>query len=387
MKQNQTHIFDVAFPQRIVAMEPICTFVTDPFIPTRRPSPTLLILDFALPKIRLTQREWQSEIAQGMVGMNRFASFLATILGLAAMLSPAAAQGPTIHGCPVLPANNIWNTRIDGLPVDVNSDNYIARIGPNDPLHPDFGSGTIQGRPFGIPFITVGGTQPPVPIRFQYADESDPGPYPIPPNVPIEGGKFSTGDRHILVIDVDHCLLYEAYRAVPLGGGKRWLAGSGAVYNLTSNALRPAGWTSADAAGLPIFPGLCRKDEVVAGEIKHALRFTVSQTRNQYVWPARHEASSNSDPNLPPMGQRFRLKANYDISGYPPDARVILTALKRYGMILADNGSDWFFSGTQDNAWDNDVLNTLKNVRGSDFEAVDVSPLLIDANSGQALQP
>jgi hypothetical protein len=307
---------------------------------------------------------------------------------LAATLSRSAtAQGPTIDGCPVLPANNIWNTRVDQLPVDSNSDNYIARIGANDPLHPDFGSGTIQGQPFGIPFITVGGTQPPVPIRFYYANESDPGPYPIPPNVPIEGGRFSTGDRHILIIDVDNCVLYEAYKALPLSGGKRWIAGSGAVYDLTSNALRPEGWTSADAAGLPVFPGLCRKDEVDAGEIKHALRFTVSQTRNEYVWPARHEASSSNDSDLPPMGQRFRLKANYDITSYPPDAQVILTALKRYGMILADNGSDWFLSGTQDDAWDNDVLNTLKNVHGSDFEAVDVSSLLIDPDSGQAVQP
>jgi hypothetical protein len=320
--------------------------------------------------------------------MDRFNRVWTMIVWLtAAWPATASAQGPTVDGCPVLPSDNIWNTRIDGLPVDANSDHYISRIGPNDPLHPDFGSGTIQGRPFGIPFITVGGTQPPVPIRFQYADESDPGPYPIPPNVPIEGGKFSTGDRHILIIDVDNCMLYEVYRAIPLSGGKRWLAGSGAVYDLTSNALRPAGWTSADAAGLPILPGLCRKDEVAKGEIKHALRFTVSQTRSAYVWPARHEASSSSDPDLPPMGQRFRLKANYDIASYPPDAQVILMALKRYGMILADNGSDWFLSGTQDNAWDNDVLNTLKNVHGSDFEAVDVSSLLIDPNSGQAIQP
>jgi len=307
-------------------------------------------------------------------------------LGLA-MSASVQAQGPTIGGCPVLPADNVWNTRIDHLPVDPQSNNYISRIGAGDPLHPDFGSGTIQGRPFGIPFVTVGDSQPLVPIRFYYADESDPGPYPFPPNAPIEGGKFSTGDRHVLVVDIDNCVLYEAYRCLPLGGGNRWLAGSGAVYDLTSNALRPAGWTSADAAGLPMVPGLCRQDEVAAGEIRHALRFTVSQTRDEFIWPARHSASSSNDPDLPPMGQRFRLKASYDISSHPPEAQVILTALKRYGMILADNGSDWYISGTQDNLWDNDVLNTLKNVHGSDFEAIDESSLMIHPDSGQAVQP
>lgn len=306
------------------------------------------------------------------------------VIGQAAL---ALAQGPTIEGCPVLPANNVWNTPIDHLPVDPQSDAYIQRLGANDPLHPDFGSGLYQGRPIGIPFITVVGSQPLVPIHFYYASESDPGPYPIPSNVPIEGGRFSTGDRHILVIDTDNCVLYEAYKCFPLGGGKRWLAGSGAVYDLTSNALRPAGWTSADAAGLPIFPGLCLYEQVASGEIRHALRMTVSQTRDEFIWPARHSASSSDDPDLPPMGQRFRLKASYDVSGFPPHAQVILTAMKKYGIVLADNGSDWYISGAPDDRWDNDVLNTLKTVRGSDLEAIDQSSLMIDPDSGQALQP
>lgn len=299
----------------------------------------------------------------------------------------AGAQGPQIGSCPIFPADNVWNTPIDHLPVDPQSAAYVNSIGATTGLHPDFGSGLWQGGPIGIPYVTVPGTQKKVPINFYYASESDPGPYPIPVNVPIEGGKFSNGDRHILMLDVDNCILYEAYKAYPLFGGRRWLAGSGAVYDLNSNALRPAGWTSADAAGLPIFAGLCRRDEVVAGEIRHALRFTASQTRNEYIWPARHKASSSSDPNLPPMGQRFRLKSTFDVSGFSPDVQVILTALKKYGMILADNGSNWYISGAPDEGWDNDVLHELGQVHGGDFEAVDESSLMIDPDSGQAVQP
>jgi hypothetical protein len=306
------------------------------------------------------------------------------IFALSARIS---AQGPTIDGCPVLPTDNIWNTRIDHLPVDPQSDAYIQRLGSDDPLHPDFGSGLYQGGPIGIPFVVVGDNQPQVPIWFYYSTESDPGPYPIPPNAPVEGGKLSTGDRHVLVVDTDNCILYEAYKCFPLSGSRRWLAGSGAVFDLTSNDLRPAGWTSADAAGLPIFPGLCRYEEVAAGEIRHALRMTVSQTRRDFVWPARHFASSSTDADLPPMGQRFRLKADYDITGFPPQVQVILTALKRYGMILADNGSDWYLSGAPDTRWDNDVLRTLRTVRGADLEAIDQSSLMIHPDSGQALQP
>ncbi|MBI1346071.1 hypothetical protein GC163_07260 [bacterium] len=306
---------------------------------------------------------------------------------MGAVAAPAVAQSPTISGVPILPADHVWNTRIDHLPVDSHSAAYIQSIGPNDPLKADFGAGLYRGAPIGIPFVTVRGTQPLVPIRFQYADESDPGPYPFPPQAPIEGGKLSTGDRHVLVLDVDNKRLYEGYRCVPFNNGRKWLAGSGAVFDMTSNELRPAGWTSADAAGLPLLPGLCRWDEVAAGEIRHALRFTVSQTRAAYVWPARHKASSNTDPNLPPMGQRFRLKANFNTTPFSPETRVILIALQRYGMILADNGSDWYISGVPDDRWNNDHLRELAQIKGSDLEAIDESSLMIDPDSGQARQP
>jgi len=303
------------------------------------------------------------------------------------MAHAVPAQGPAISGVPILPADNVWNTRIDHLPVDTKSSAYIQSIGANDPLKADFGSGLYRGAPIGIPFITVRGTQPKVPIRFQYADESDPGPYPFPPDAPIEGGRLSTGDRHVLVLDIDNQRLYEAYRCVPMNQGKKWIAGSGAIFDMQSHALRPADWTSADAAGLPLLPGLCRADEVVAGEIRHALRFTVSQTRAAYIWPARHKASSNNDPNLPPMGQRFRLKATYNVGAFSPQTRVILVALQRYGMILADNGSDWYISGVPDDRWNNDLLRELGQVKGSDLEAIDESSLMIDPDSGQARQP
>lgn len=295
--------------------------------------------------------------------------------------------GPEISGVPIFPEDNVWNTRIDHLPVDSQSGNYIQSIGAGDPLKADFGSGLYRGAPIGIPFVTVRSTQPKVPIRFQYADESDPGPYPFPPDAPIEGGRLSTGDRHVLVLDIDQHRLYEGYRCVPLNNGRKWAAGSGAIFDLQSHALRPAGWTSADAAGLPLLPGLCRYDEVAAGEIRHALRFTVSQTRAAYIWPARHKASSNNDPHLPPMGQRFRLKASFDVSSFSAQTRVILVALQRYGMILADNGSDWYISGVPDNRWDNDILRELARVKGSDLEAIDETSLMIHPDSGQARQP
>jgi uncharacterized protein (TIGR03437 family) len=304
-----------------------------------------------------------------------------------ALITLAVALGakaqPQISGCEVFPANNVWNTPIDTLPVDANSAQYVATIGASAPGHPDFGQGLYDGEPIGIPYATVPGTQPKVPVSFQYADESDPGPYPIPPNVPIEGGAQSTGDRHVLVIDKDNCILYEMWSSYPQPDGS-WQAGSGAIFHLTSNALRPAGWTSADAAGLPIFPGLVRYDEVAAGAILHAIRFTAPQTRNTYIWPARHEASELTGTNYPPMGQRFRLKASFNISGFSPTVQVILTALKKYGMILADNGSSWYLSGAPDDRWDNDTLDEIKQLRGSDFEAVDESSLMVQADSGQA---
>ena len=296
--------------------------------------------------------------------------------------TPTPGAGPSLAGCPVFPADNIWNVAVDTLPVHPRSADYVRSIGETAGVHPDFGSGTWDGGPIGIPYVVVPGSQPPVPVSFDYADESDPGPYPIPPDAPIEGGAASSGDRHILVLDRDRCRLYELFSAYPQGGG--WRAGSGAVFDLTSHALRPAGWTSADAAGLPILPGLVRYEEVAAGAIRHAIRVTAPRTQRAYVWPARHYASSQTDPALPPMGQRFRLRASYDLSGFAPEVRVILMAMKVYGAILADNGSAWFVSGVPDERWNNDVLvGQLRVVKGSDFEAVDVASLMVDPDSGQ----
>jgi hypothetical protein len=242
-------------------------------------------------------------------------------------------------------------------------------------LHPDFGT-VWNGAPNGIPYVVVSGAQARVPINFTaYGDESDPGPYPVPPDAPVEGGPSGTGDRHVIVIDRDNWKLYELYRAFPTAAG--WNADGGAVFDLNSNALRPAGWTSADAAGLPVFPGLVRYDEVFGrGEITHALRFTAPRTRRAYVFPARHFASSSTDPNLPPMGMRVRLKASVDISGFPPRMQVILRALKKYGMILADNGSSWYVSGAPDPRWNDGELNTLKALKGSDFEVVKMGAVM-----------
>jgi len=291
---------------------------------------------------------------------------------------------PEVAGCPVFPADNIWNVPVDTLPLDPNSDAYIATIGANAYLHPDFGSGTWEGEPIGIPYVDVPGTQPLVDVTFDYADESDPGPYPIPPDPPIEGGPDSDGDRHVLIVERDNCILYELYDAWPQPDGS-WEAGSGAIFDLNSHALRPAGWTSADAAGLPILPGLVRYDEVASGEIHHAIRVTAPQTRREYIWPARHYASSLTGSQYPPMGQRFRLKADFDISGFSSEVQVILRALKKYGMMLADNGASWFISGEPDERWNNDVLvSQLHQVKGSNFEAVDVSSLMVNPNSGQA---
>lgn len=285
--------------------------------------------------------------------------------------------------CMLFPSNNIWNTPIDKLPVDKNSDLYIQTIGPAISLHPDFGSGLWNNAPIGIPYTIVDGNQKKVFVQFEYADESDKGPYPIPDNPPIEGGEDSNGDRHILIVDKDNCILYELYSAYKNPDGS-WRAGSGAIFDLNSNSLRPDSWTSADAAGLPILPGLVRYDEVAAGEINHMIRFTVPKTQRKYIWPARHYASSITDEKYPPMGQVFRLKNSVNISTFSKEAQVILTALKKYGMILADNGSAWFISGVPDERWNNDAINELKQIKGSDFEAVDISSLMVNANSGEA---
>lgn len=312
------------------------------------------------------------------------------LLLLAPVLIVAAGdpEPPTIAGCPMLPPNNMWNTPVDTLPVDSHSDDYVAAIGLDVGLHPDFGSGLWEGGPIGIPYNVISGDQMPVDISFYYPDESDPGPYPIPPDALIEGGPDSEGDRHILLVDKDKCILYEIYDAYPQEDGG-WEAGSGAIWELNSNNLRPDEWTSADAAGLPILPGLVRYEEVEAGAIHHALRFTASNIRSDYVWPARHRAEcgdhSEDEESVPPYGQRFRLKASFDVSDYSQEVQVILNALKTYGMMLADCGSDWFITGAPDERWDNDVLvNELRTVTGENFEAVDVSGLMADPDSGEA---
>jgi len=293
---------------------------------------------------------------------------------------PDLGIGASLHGKRVLPADNAWNKDISQLPVDPNSTNLLTSIGLTTGLHPDFGSSNI-----GIPYVVVAGTQAGVPVTFDYADESDPGPYPIPPNAPIEGGSSSTGDRHVLTIDRDHWILYELFGAYPAADFSSWHAGSGAIFDLNSNALRTEGWTSADAAGLPIFPGLVRYDEVFEqGAINHALRFTVQTTRRGFIDPARHFASSQTGTNLPPMGMRVRLKASVNISGFSPAVQVILTALKKYGMIVADNGSNWYISGAPDDRWNDSDLHTLNQIHGSDFEVVQMGPVVTDSLAAPA---
>jgi hypothetical protein len=284
---------------------------------------------------------------------------------------PALGVGANLHGRRPFTASDPWNTAVDKAAVDPRSKALIASIGASDHLHPDFGA-DWDGGPFGIPYVVVSGTQARVPVSFEYADESDRGRYPIPATAPIEGGSRSDGDRHVLVVDRDNWKLYELYAGYPTKGGTSWTAGSGAIFNLATGKARPAGWTSADAAGLPIFPGLVRYDEVSAGRIDHALRFTVNTSRRAYVAPARHFASTRTSANLPPMGMRVRLKASFPIAGYPKQARVILQAMKTYGMIVADNGSDWFVSGAPDKRWNDESLETLKRVPGSAFEVLDM---------------
>ena len=295
------------------------------------------------------------------------------LASLAAFVFVGASPVPSAPHCTIFPASNPWNQRVDKLPVESDSAQIIASIGVSTGLHPDFGSGLYDGQPIGIPFDIVSHTTPRSRVTFDYADESDKGPYPIPKTVHIEGGRASSGDRHALLLDKDACKLYELYALYPNGSG--WKAGSGAIWSLKSNTVRPAGWTSADAAGLPIFPGLARYDEVARGVINHALRFTVQHTRRAYVYPARHYASSLTDPSLPPMGLRVRLKASVDISSFPRQARIVLQALKTYGMIVADNGSNWYISGAPNPGWSNDALHTLGRITGADFEVVDTSSL------------
>jgi hypothetical protein len=284
--------------------------------------------------------------------------------------SAVAAPLPEAPDCEIFPASSVWNKRVDNLPRHKRSRKIVKKIGADLHVHADFGEGEWDGGPIGIPVTVVGGSQPTSWVDFHYDEESDPGPYPIPPDVAIEGGPAAAGDRHAIIVDRDSCTLYELFDLHPA-----WDAGSGAIWNLGSNAMRPRGWTSADAAGLPILPGLARHDEVARGVIDHALRFTVRRSRRAFVYPARHFASSSTNRNLPPMGLRLRLRAKFPVASYPRQARVILRALKRYGMIVADNGSSWYISGVPDEGWSNDQLHSLHRVRGSDFRVVDTSKL------------
>jgi hypothetical protein len=308
-------------------------------------------------------------LAAGLLGWDEFNALLQ-----AAAKKPSLGIGASLHGKRLFPKDNPWNKDISKEKVDPNSARIIASIGPDKPLHPDFGT-VYQGVPNGIPYVVVSGKQPKVSVTFGSKDESDPGPYPVPKNAPIEGGPRAKGDRHVLVLDRDHWKLYELFAAFPQGKG--WKAVSGAIFDLKSNKLRPTGWTSADAAGLPILAGLVRYDEVVEQQaVRHALRFTVTKSRRAFVAPATHYASRRTQTNLPPMGMRVRLKANYDISRFPKECRVILTALKKYGMFVADNGGDWFLSGAPDKRWNDDNLNELKKVKGRDFEVVKMGKLV-----------
>ncbi len=286
------------------------------------------------------------------------------------------ATGPSIGGCPVFPSDNAWNQDVSALPLRSNSDAIIATIQANggDFLHPDFG----ENPNYGIPYVVVPADQPDVPITYDaYGDESDPGPFPIPLDAPVEGGPdVTSGDRHVIALRQGTCELFELYVGRRSGDG--WVAASGARFDLRSNALRPLGWTSANAAGLPILPGLVRHEEVAAGEIRHAIRVTFSRTQRGYVLPATHFASSRTDVDLPPMGLRLRLRADYDLSGVTGQARVIATAMQRYGLIVADNGSNWFFQGAPSPGWDDDDLNQLKSIPGTAFEVVDTGPVITD---------
>jgi len=296
--------------------------------------------------------------------------------------TPVAGAAPRHHvpgtTCAVFPADNVWNTDVSKLPVNPLSDAWKRSMhAGSTELHPDFGP---PG--YGMPFVVTTADTPKHRVAFQYADESDRVPYPFRPTTPIEGGQQAKGDRHALMVDRSTCTLYELYHAYWNGGHPK--AGSGAVYDLGSDALRHDGWTSADAAGLPIFPGLVRYDEIAAGFIGHAIRFTAGQTRNRHVWPARHDASDLTAVRYPPMGARFRLKAGFSLKGFGRDARVVLVAMKHYGMILADNGSDWYFQGTRDSRWTNALLDQLKRVPASAFEAVDESACMVARSSARA---
>jgi hypothetical protein len=322
----------------------------------------------------LSLASWRARWSAPLLGALLVAALVPASAGARHLARHSAGPdaGAVEFGCPILPADDPLNEEIANAPVSPNSANYVASIGLSAHLHPDFGTNAS----YGIPYTVVGPEQPQVPIKFtKYREESDPGPYPVPANAPIEGGgKNGHGDKHVLVVQEGSCMLYELYKAHHKGAG--WTAASGAVFNLRSDALRPEGWTSADAAGLPIFPLLARYPEVQAGQIDHALRVTVPQTQRGYIHPATHFASSSSNPNLPPMGLRLRLKAGYSLAGFHGESLVVLEALKRFGLIVADNGSPWFITGAPDPRWDDEDLEQIKQVPGSEFEAVESGPIL-----------
>jgi len=307
----------------------------------------------------------------------------ATMSVLDPSVAGAGSPLPGAPNCPVFPADNVWNTPISNLPVNPHSAQWLASMNASGTnLHPDFGPSGDPASPYGMPYTVVSPGHQFLSVAFQYASESDPGPYPFGPDTTIEGGQNATGDRHALMVDPSTCTLYELYDAHYVAGAST--AGSGAIWSLNSNALRPAGWTSADAAGLPILPGLVRYDEVLSGHITHAIRMTAAVTDTSYLWPARHEAGSASNPNLPPMGARFRLKSSFDISGFSAPAQVVLRAMQQYGLIVADNGSNWYFGGTADPSWPQALVDELKGIPAGAFEAVDESSLMVSPDSGQA---
>ena len=328
--------------------------------------------------------------------MNRMklSNALAVVLLSASLTSFA---GPTVGACAIFPADNYWNTRVDALPVHPSSATWVASVGNASRLHADWGN--VLSDNYGIPFTTVTAAQPLVPIAgdpsADYSAESDPGPYPIPPNAPIEGGPASGGDRHVLVVETSNCILYELYNARPVNGGASWTASSFAKWPLGSNVLRPAGWTSADAAGLPIFPGLVRWEEVAAGEIAHAIRFTAvniwgrdaATGQIMYLWPARHNSGIKTSATYPPMGARFRLKASIDISSFSAATQVILRAFKKYGLVLADGGSNWFFQGVSSTNWPDQVFSELATIPGSSFEVVNTASMQVDPDSARSILP
>ena len=319
----------------------------------------------------------------------------AGVLTTGAVLALTLAGVPAASGaarvipgttCPAFPVDSVWHADIRALPVNPRSSQWLAHMSPARSLHPDFGpSYGAQPVPYGIPVTVVAGTHAKVGLHFDYASESDRGPYPLGSDTRIEGGSTADGDRHAVIVDKSTCRLYETFATRK--NGTSWYAGSGAIWSLGSNALRPRGWTSADAAGLPILPGLLRYDEVAAGTVDHAIRFTTDRTDRRYLWPARHQAGSVSDPSYPPMGARFRLKVGYSLAGLRPDTQAVLRAMKTYGLILADNGSPWFLQGSADTHWPSALLDQLKRIPASAFEAVDESRLMVSADSGQARKP